>query len=249
MPIYFIAILAAIKLSVKPNPWPEINSFPSYKLTNVTLSPSRGDHILVSPDDSFTRAVMSKTKTILETELSHLNVNFTVDYFATSEAATKSYQSGANKVFAGVVFNNASTTQYSYTIRLPFDDVVKTTDNPYRDQSQCRSGDPLDSFSCDVNKYLHSGFSVLQSAIDAAFIALSLNKTQYFAPNISFQMMPKPGFVPDTSYIQIISSLYFIIAYSPFVNFLVVNLVAEKEKKIKEGMKMMGLRDTAFWLV
>ena len=26
-------------------------------------------------------------------------------------------------------------------------------------------------------------------------------------------------------------------------------LVAEKEKKIKEGMKMMGLRDAAFWYV
>jgi ATP-binding cassette subfamily A (ABC1) protein 5 len=60
-------------------------------------------------------------------------------------------------------------------------------------------------------------------------------------------MMPKPEFHPDTSYIQIISSMYFIIAYSPFIMFLTVNLVAEKEKKIKEGMKMMGLRDSAFW--
>ena len=37
-------------------------------------------------------------------------------------------------------------------------------------------------------------------------------------------------------------------AYSPFVNFLLVGLVTEKEKKIKEGMKMMGLRTAAFWL-
>jgi hypothetical protein len=29
--------------------------------------------------------------------------------------------------------------------------------------------------------------------------------------------------------------------------FLSVHLVAEKEKKIKEGMQMMGMKDLAFW--
>ncbi|OWF36066.1 ATP-binding cassette sub-family A member 5 [Mizuhopecten yessoensis] len=60
--------------------------------------------------------------------------------------------------------------------------------------------------------------------------------------------MPKPSYTPDTSYLQTISSIYFVIAYSPFVSYLTTNLVAEKEKKIKESMKMMGMRDSAFWL-
>lgn len=63
------------------------------------------------------------------------------------------------------------------------------------------------------------------------------------------ELFPKTIYTPDTSYIQILSAIYFVIAYSPFINFLVVNLVTEKEKKIKEGMRMMGLRDSAFWWV
>ena len=59
--------------------------------------------------------------------------------------------------------------------------------------------------------------------------------------------MPLDKYQPDTSYIQIISSLYMVMAYAQFVNFLTANIVNDKEKKIKEGMKMMGLRDSAYW--
>lgn len=65
--------------------------------------------------------------------------------------------------------------------------------------------------------------------------------------DLSFQLMPMDKYQPDTSYIQIISSLYFVLAYAQFVNFLTANIVNDKEKKIKEGMKMMGLRDSAYW--
>ena len=54
--------------------------------------------------------------------------------------------------------------------------------------------------------------------------------------------MPMNKYQPDTTYIQIISSIYFVLAYAQFVNFLTANIVNDKEKKIKEGMKMMGLR-------
>ncbi|XP_056019371.1 cholesterol transporter ABCA5-like isoform X3 [Ostrea edulis] len=59
--------------------------------------------------------------------------------------------------------------------------------------------------------------------------------------------MPMDKYQPDTTYIQIISSIYFVLAYAQFVNFLTANIVNDKEKKIKEGMKMMGLRDSAYW--
>lgn len=41
--------------------------------------------------------------------------------------------------------------------------------------------------------------------------------------------------------------LYVVIALSQFVTYLLVQLVGEKEKKIKEGMKIMGLSELAFW--
>ena len=60
--------------------------------------------------------------------------------------------------------------------------------------------------------------------------------------------MPKGAFTGGVGFLQIFVSIYFVMAYSPFVNFLLVGLVTEKEKKIKEGMLMMGLRTSAFWL-
>lgn len=41
--------------------------------------------------------------------------------------------------------------------------------------------------------------------------------------------------------------LYVVIALSQFITYLLVQLVGEKEKKIKEGMKIMGLRELVFW--
>lgn len=41
--------------------------------------------------------------------------------------------------------------------------------------------------------------------------------------------------------------LYVVIALSQFITYLLVQLVGEKEKKIKEGMKIMGLREMVFW--
>lgn len=66
-------------------------------------------------------------------------------------------------------------------------------------------------------------------------------------PQISVQMLPKTEWKPNVSTIQALASIYFVLAYSPFISFLSVNLVYEKEKKLKEAMRMMGMRDSAFW--
>lgn len=38
-----------------------------------------------------------------------------------------------------------------------------------------------------------------------------------------------------------------VISYSNLINYLLGIIVGEKEKKIKEGMKIMGLRNFAYW--
>ena len=61
--------------------------------------------------------------------------------------------------------------------------------------------------------------------------------------------MDKEEFYPDTSYIQTTSSIYFVSAFAFLANYLAVNVVTDKEKKIKEGMLMMGLNSGALWYV
>ncbi|NXK69907.1 ABCA5 protein, partial [Sylvietta virens] len=42
--------------------------------------------------------------------------------------------------------------------------------------------------------------------------------------------------------------IYLVIAFSPFGYYLAIHIVAEKERKLKEFLKILGLHDTAFWL-
>ncbi len=41
--------------------------------------------------------------------------------------------------------------------------------------------------------------------------------------------------------------LYMVLALSPFVSPMLTLIVDEKEKKIKESLKMVGLMDSVFW--
>jgi ATP-binding cassette subfamily A (ABC1) protein 5 len=43
-------------------------------------------------------------------------------------------------------------------------------------------------------------------------------------------------------------SFFLLIMYVPPVYRTSYRIVAEKENKVKESMRMMGLRDTAYWL-
>lgn len=43
-------------------------------------------------------------------------------------------------------------------------------------------------------------------------------------------------------------SFFFLIMYVPPIYRTSYRIVAEKESKVKESMRMMGLRDTAYWL-
>jgi hypothetical protein len=46
---------------------------------------------------------------------------------------------------------------------------------------------------------------------------------------------------------RVLIPLYMEMALSQFITYLLILIVGEKEKKIKEGMKIMGLRDSVFW--
>lgn len=60
-------------------------------------------------------------------------------------------------------------------------------------------------------------------------------------------MMDLGTFDPDTSSIQTISSIYFVFSFMILASYLTGNIVAEKEKRIREGMLMMGLGEGPFW--
>lgn len=62
-------------------------------------------------------------------------------------------------------------------------------------------------------------------------------------------MMGHPGSVEVQKFPQWLISIYLVLAFTPFVSFLIVNVAAEKEQRLKDTMGMMGLYDSAFWYV
>lgn len=65
--------------------------------------------------------------------------------------------------------------------------------------------------------------------------------------NLDVVMMGQSAFVEVQKFSHALISIYMVLAFTPFVTFLIVNVAAEKEQRLKDTMTMMGLYDTSFW--
>lgn len=50
------------------------------------------------------------------------------------------------------------------------------------------------------------------------------------------------------TFLRVIIPLYCIIPLAQLINTLLILVVTEKENKIKDGLKMIGISDVAYWL-
>ncbi|KAF6026647.1 ECI2 [Bugula neritina] len=66
-------------------------------------------------------------------------------------------------------------------------------------------------------------------------------------PEITLRQMPKFSFIPNSSFIRQFTPVYYVYTYSFFIQFLVFALVQEKQTRLKETLRIMGMRDAAFW--
>lgn len=63
------------------------------------------------------------------------------------------------------------------------------------------------------------------------------------------QLFPKGTYVDETSLLVLryLVPFYMVLTLSQFILYLLTVIVGEKEKKIKEGLRMMGLSDLVYW--
>uniref|UniRef100_A0A8C0BD03 Cholesterol transporter ABCA5 n=1 Tax=Buteo japonicus TaxID=224669 RepID=A0A8C0BD03_9AVES len=141
--------------------------------------------------------------------------------------------------FVGVVFNDAM----SYQLRFP--DSVAMSSIYMESRASCsnlRKG-------CESVTYWSSGFTALQACIDAAIIQLKTNQSVWEQLESTRAMvMGEAAVVEIDNFPRAIILIYLVIAFSPFGYYLAIHIVAEKERKLKEFLKILGLHDTAFWL-
>ena len=199
-------------------------------------------------------------------------------HFFEDQAALESYTKDRNydetdykygKVAFAVVLNNAdvAAAQWDYAIRvnwtISLDQEDPTVACLYND---CRftytvpdtaaygqfdfAKPPLSDY---MFGYSHSGFLTLQQKVDKYIFSFYNNNadTKIMA---SMGLMPQADFKSDDFQIVISSVLgiFYMLSYLYPVSRLIRALVIEKEFRIKEGMKMMGLTDTVYnlsWLI
>lgn len=62
-------------------------------------------------------------------------------------------------------------------------------------------------------------------------------------------MFPKDAYIGNWLVaFRLVIPIYMVAALSQFITYLLILIVGEKEKHIKEGLKIMGLRDSVFWM-
>lgn len=67
-------------------------------------------------------------------------------------------------------------------------------------------------------------------------------------PQLLIEMFPKGAHIGNWMYvIRLLIPFNMVMAMSQFITYLLILIVEEKENRIKEGMKIMGLKDSVFW--
>lgn len=98
--------------------------------------------------------------------------------------------------------------------------------------------------ACPAGLYITSGFAALETYMDQ-IIEISRRRPEL---RILWQQAAKDSFtVPSDSVLSPIAVMMIIMGYAPLVQFLMVNLVTEKEKGIKEAMYLMGMNMKSYW--
>uniref|UniRef100_A0A8C2Z0P2 Cholesterol transporter ABCA5 n=1 Tax=Cyclopterus lumpus TaxID=8103 RepID=A0A8C2Z0P2_CYCLU len=140
--------------------------------------------------------------------------------------------------YIGVVFLDSAAT--SYRLRFPYNQLPLPSD--YTESIG------IVGLSLIAANYWYSGFIRLQSLIDAAIIQMQTKRSVWSEMDLKVVMMGQPGSVEVQKFPHALISIYLVLAFTPFVTFLIVNVAAEKEHRLKDTMTMMGLYDTSFWL-
>uniref|UniRef100_A0A8D2MWA8 Uncharacterized protein n=1 Tax=Zonotrichia albicollis TaxID=44394 RepID=A0A8D2MWA8_ZONAL len=90
----------------------------------------------------------------------------------------------------------------------------------------------------------------LQNHPQISFFWLKTNHSVWEQLDLTRAMvMGEAAVVEIDNFPRAIILIYLVIAFSPFGYYLAIHIVAEKERKLKEFLKILGLHDTAFWYV
>ncbi|XP_068090528.1 phospholipid-transporting ATPase ABCA1 isoform X3 [Hyperolius riggenbachi] len=153
------------------------------------------------------------------------------------------------KFWAGVVFvelpedETVLPQHIKYKIRMDIDNVERT--NKIKD-GYWDPGPRADPF--EDMRYVWGGFTYLQDVIEQAIIRLQTGTEK--RTGVYVQQMPYPCYVDDI-FLRVMSRslpLFMTLAWIYSVAVIIKGIVYEKEARLKETMRIMGLDNGILWL-
>ncbi|XP_031568598.1 ATP-binding cassette sub-family A member 5-like [Actinia tenebrosa] len=254
IPIYWVLILLVIRLTVKIKDLPAVSSeqIPRYNLgsqnggggggnvSNMSSKPLVG---VVTNNDPQAKEVLFVLKNLSSSRNEYKE-------FSSSDEMVNYYRTyGESLQFGmGIVFEKENET-LSYTLRMS-EGIVPDLKTKLVGLGKCHNVKTAlhNSFECPANQYISNNIGSFQSFIDSAITKVLAGLPYIVVPNITAQMMPKRAFPQSIGGFELTVPIYMVMAFAPYITILLVSLVIEKEKKYKELLRIMGMKDTAYWL-
>ncbi|XP_073948704.1 LOW QUALITY PROTEIN: cholesterol transporter ABCA5-like [Choristoneura fumiferana] len=268
VPLYSLGVLIFLKMLV-PNPnFPEVTKPGRMLQLHYDAFPENHSVAVVADwlNDNGTVAFLEEINEIL-LESNQQTIRW-VRYNDTTDLNDAYHRDAPNFPIA-VIFHSdpaAFGEPLRYTIRTnPSSSATPSTRTLYTSPAKCRErtaskGDwsrggqliPLSEMhredTCPVLQYYYSGFLAMQTLIDFTKIKLDTG-TAFPPPRVELRQFPKRQHTGDWLVIfRVIMPMYMVMTLSQFITYLLMFVVGEKEKKIREGMRIMGLKDSVYWL-
>ncbi|RXM97523.1 ATP-binding cassette sub-family A member 1 [Acipenser ruthenus] len=150
----------------------------------------------------------------------------------------------AGIVFPGIESNSSDLPLHvDYKIRMDIDNVERT--NKIKD-GYWDPGPRADPF--EDMRYIWGGFTYLQDVIEQGIIRAVTGTEK--KTGVYIQQMPYPCYVDDM-FLQVMSRslpLFMTLAWIYSVAIIIKGIVYEKEARLKETMRIMGLDNSMLWL-
>nr|XP_033774294.1 phospholipid-transporting ATPase ABCA1 [Geotrypetes seraphini] len=153
------------------------------------------------------------------------------------------------KFWAGIIFMEMppSSTELphhiKYKIRMDVDNVERTNKIKDRYWDPGPRADPFEDM-----RYIWGGFAYLQDVVEQAIIRVQTGTED--RTGVYMQQMPYPCYVDDI-FLRIMSGslpLFMTLAWIYSVALIIKGIVYEKEARLKETMRIMGLNNSILWL-
>ncbi|KAL8619566.1 hypothetical protein ACOMHN_019622 [Nucella lapillus] len=247
-PIFLVGVMILISLGTPSQVTPAVPLFPSHNFTYRAFPPPSSKPFLAAPDQQFTHDVMDNVMRLL-----NINSSAVLQEDLTSSAFNERYRKEPSVAEVAVEFVWKNTSQWlwveGYVLRLPYEMVGDVVPGCFARENTGQCGRQKDGLSsdCPGNQALTSGLLSLQWALETALVQ-TFEDPGFKPPALQIQMMPVPFYRPGATNIQLLVSISMVIALAPLAYFVTVTIVTERKTGAKVIFKIMGIRESVFWL-